>query len=278
MNADAPDLNAPTASSADETADDSPEQNSETAEKEPGSDLAAPVRTENRAPMELPNVSNQGAKPGGSASPSPNAQEAVQAQNPPSFIVRVEEVAVDAVVTDSKGHPVKGLLKDDFQVQENGERQDLASFREYGNGPAEPAKPLASAPPPSNVFNNNDNTTADQPMVVILLDFLNTEIADQQDALQQLAKFLRTKPERTKFAIFLLTEQLQMLQGFTSDANLLLATINSKSARPRISSELQRMDLGALSKATRSRPNSIPPKSAMYKPSQINRRTSMRCK
>ena len=76
MNADAPDLNAPTASSADETADDSPEQNSETAEKEPVSGLAAPVRTENRAPMELPNVSNQDAKPGGSESPSSKAHDA----------------------------------------------------------------------------------------------------------------------------------------------------------------------------------------------------------
>ena len=62
-------------------------------------------------------------------------------------------------------------------------------------------------------------------------------------------KFMRTKPEGTRFALFLLTERLEMLQGFTSDENLLLATLNSKSARPRISSELQRTDLGGLIQA-----------------------------
>ena len=246
MNANVPDLNAPTASSADETADDSPEQNSETAEKGPESGLAAPVRTEDRAPMELPNVSNQDAKPGGSESPSSKAHDAGQTQNLTTFSARVEEVTVDAVVTDSKEHPVKGLSKDDFQLQENGVPQQLASFHEYGNSAVEPSSPVASAPLPPNVFNNNDNTTADQPMVVILLDFLNTEVADQQDAIQHLAKFMRTKPEGTKFALFLLTERLEMLQGFTADENLLLATLGSKSARPRISSELQKMDLGSI--------------------------------
>ena len=83
MNADAPDLDAPAASSAGVTANDSPEQDNQTAEEEPGSDLAAPVRKENRAPMELPKVSNQGAKPGGSDSPSSNEQDAVRAQNLP---------------------------------------------------------------------------------------------------------------------------------------------------------------------------------------------------
>ena len=246
MNADAPDLDAPAASSAGVTAIDSPEQDNPTAEEEPGTDLAAPVRTENRAPMEFPKVSDQGAKPGGSDRPGANEQDAVQAQNLPLFTVRVEEVAVDVAVTDSRGHAVKGLSKDDFQVQDSGEPQELASFREYGNTDVEPSKPVASALPPPNVFNNNDNATPGQPMVVILLDFLNTDMADQQDAVRQLAKFLRTKPEATKFALFLLAERLQMLQGFTSDENLLLATLNSKSARPRISSELQKMDLGSL--------------------------------
>ena len=164
--------------------------------------------------MELPNVSNQDAKPEGSDSPSPNAQDAGQTQIPPTFTVGAEEVTVDAVVTDSKGHPVKGLSKDDFQVQETDNRSNLL-LSVNCNSAVEPSNPAASVPPPPNVFNNNDNTTADQPMVVILLDFLNTEMADQQDAIQHLAKFLRTKPEGTKFALFLLTERLEMLQGFT---------------------------------------------------------------
>jgi VWFA-related protein len=244
MEADSPDLAAP-ASSADETGQNSSESDSQAAEAAPGSDLAAPVRTENRAPMEIPNGSDHGAKPGGSDSAGANAQDAGQAHDLPTFTVRTEEVTVDAVVTDNKGRAVKGLSRDDFQVQENGQAQELASFHEYGNDAVEPAKPVASAAPPPNIF-NNDKTTSDQPMVVILLDYLNTELADQQFAIQQLGKFLRTKPAGTKFALFLLAERLQMLQGFTSDENLLLATLGGKSARPRISSEMQRMDLGSI--------------------------------
>ena len=69
--------------------------------------------------MELPTVSNQDAKSGGSGSPSSNAQDTGQAQNLPTFKVGVEEVTVDAVVTDSKGQAIKGLAKDEFQVKEN---------------------------------------------------------------------------------------------------------------------------------------------------------------
>jgi hypothetical protein len=57
----------------------------------------------------------------------------------------------------------------------------------------------------------------------------------------------------------LLTERLEMLQGFTADENLLLATLGSKSARPRISSELQKRIWEALiegyKEAAQSNPN-----------------------
>ena len=242
MDADSPDLAAP-ASSADETGPNSSDTDSVASEEAPGSGLVAPVRTESRAPMEITNVSGLGAQPGGPATASPNAQDAGEAHNQPTFTVTTEEVTVDAVVTDNKGHAVKGLSRDDFKVQENGQSQELASFHEYGNGAIEPSKPVASAPQTPNVFNNNESPTTDQPMVVILLDFMNTQLADQQVAIQELTKFLRTKPAGTKFALFLLAEHMQMLQGFTTDGNLLLATLGSKSAQPRITTQLEKMDL-----------------------------------
>ena len=92
MNADAPDLDAPTASSDGATAQDFPEEDDRTAQEQPGNDLAAPVRTESRATLEIPNASNQGAKPEGSDSPRPNAQGAGQPQIQPTFTVVAEEV------------------------------------------------------------------------------------------------------------------------------------------------------------------------------------------
>ncbi len=39
------------------------------------------------------------------------------------------EVVLDAVVKDKRGRPVKNLRAEDFEVYEDGVRQDVASFR-----------------------------------------------------------------------------------------------------------------------------------------------------
>src|SRR5262245_41959403 len=46
----------------------------------------------------------------------------------PQFSSSVQLVEVYASVTDSKGEPVTGLRKSDFEVSENGVRQDITTF------------------------------------------------------------------------------------------------------------------------------------------------------
>jgi VWFA-related protein len=46
--------------------------------------------------------------------------------------IEVSIVNIDTVVTDKHGHRVRGLGKDDFEVYENGVRQPLTNFAEYG--------------------------------------------------------------------------------------------------------------------------------------------------
>ncbi len=224
MKAGAPNLVAPSASPADDMAQDSP-----------GEALGT----------ESPRSSGAGTTPQEPVLAKVDVRNA-PTQELPTFKARAEEVVVDVVVTDSKGRTVKGLSKEDFQVEENGKPKSLRSVREYGNGPAGTPKPAATAPPPPNVFSNNNDVAADQPVGIILLDLLNTVIADQEAARQQLIKFLRRKPEGMKFAICTLTDRVQLLQGFTADENLLLANLKSKRARGRFSSELQRSDLGGV--------------------------------
>src|SRR5690349_13602907 len=50
------------------------------------------------------------------------------AQPSPTFRSSVEFVEVDVVVTNARGEFVRGLTKDDFQVLEDGKRQEVASF------------------------------------------------------------------------------------------------------------------------------------------------------
>jgi VWFA-related protein len=71
--------------------------------------------------------------------PSPPPSPAPQASgDSPTFPAQVEVVTVDAVVTDKKGSPIKGLTKDDFVLTEDGQRQAIVSF-EAVEAPAAPA-------------------------------------------------------------------------------------------------------------------------------------------
>jgi VWFA-related protein len=247
MEAGAPDLVAPSVFPDEDTTQDLPNEELRTGADKEGIDIAALTRNENRSPVESLGLSGEVSKSQGSTLANSDGDDRNGlAQSLTTFRARAEEVVVDVVATDSKGHAAKGLSKDDFQAEENGKPQRLRSFREYGNGPVESPKAAASTPPPPNVFNNNDNMAADQPVGIILLDFLNTEVADQGVARQQLIKFLRKKPAEMKFAICTLTDRVQLLQGFTADENLLLANLNDKRARPKFSSQLQRVDLGGL--------------------------------
>ncbi len=46
----------------------------------------------------------------------------------PAFPTEVEVVTVDAVAVDASGQPVSGLGKDDFVVEEDGQKQEIVSF------------------------------------------------------------------------------------------------------------------------------------------------------
>jgi Ca-activated chloride channel family protein len=57
------------------------------------------------------------------------------AQQQPSFRVDVRLVRLLATVRDSGGHPVGGLAKEEFQIDENGVPQELAVFEYYTETP-----------------------------------------------------------------------------------------------------------------------------------------------
>src|SRR4030095_4419452 len=78
---------------------------------------------------------------------APQAPAAPIDQPPVTFRVEVNDVEVDAIVTDAQGTPVTNLTKDDFELFEDGKRQEVASFSLI-NIPIERAeRPLfASAP------------------------------------------------------------------------------------------------------------------------------------
>jgi VWFA-related protein len=150
--------------------------------------------------------------------------------------VAVRRVVVDVVVTDSHGKPVKGLTKDNFQVSENGKPEQMRSFEMHVS---EPPPPLPKLDLPPNTFSNLSTAPQSGPVTVILYDLLNTPPDAQPFARAQLLEFLKKRSASSQMAIFVLSDKLHMLQGFTDDDNQLIAALNRQNATFYKSSDLQ---------------------------------------
>jgi VWFA-related protein len=136
-------------------------------------------------------------------------------------------VVEDILVLDHSGNPMHELKAADFTVTENGKQVTVRNFEEHSSSsrPAEPVKKLDLGP---NVFTNLRRAPIDGSLNILLLDALNTPITDQQYVRQQMLKYLATLDPRTQIAVFGLSTRLYMLQGFTTDPELLRAAIEQK--------------------------------------------------
>jgi len=168
-----------------------------------------------------------------------NAQAAPAAQKPAGgdLVLKstVNRVILDVVVTDSNGRPVRGLTGKDFSVAEDGRPQEILAFDVHS---LETASDFAKLPPlPANTFVNIPQAPERGPLYVLLLDLVNSENADEPYARRELLKFISEKPKGTRVAIFVLSDGLHLLQGFTDDEKQLYAVLDPASPRehlPRI--------------------------------------------
>jgi VWFA-related protein len=159
-------------------------------------------------------------------------------QNPGSgklvFKSTVRRVIVDVVVTDSLGKPVSGLTASDFAVSEDGKAQAIRSFDVHDFDPVSESLPQLPAELPANTFVNVPRGPERGPLYVLLLDLLNIERDDQPYARKQLLEFVRKKPLGTRFAVFVLSDRLYQVQGFTEDRNLLSQVLDPANPHSRI--------------------------------------------
>ncbi len=146
-------------------------------------------------------------------------------------------IYVDVVVRDDYGRPAQGLTAADFSVKEDGRPQQIVFFQD-----SDTARPTPSPASPSNT----STTTPSQPGIeftnvapasvtdpaanVILLDLLNTPVTDQLYAIRQLIAFCKKLPPGHRFALFLLTNRLHVLQGLTGSSDQLLAAASKLTA------------------------------------------------
>ena len=150
------------------------------------------------------------------------------------FRQSVRRVVVDVVVSDSNGQPVPGLTANDFSISEDGKAQRIRSFDVHDFDSISDSLPRLPPSLPANTFVNVPSGPERGPLYVLLLDILNIGVDDQPRAREQLQKFIRSKPLGTRFAIFVLSDGLYLVQGFTEDRNRLADAVDPKNPRSHI--------------------------------------------
>ena len=135
-------------------------------------------------------------------------------------------VVVDVVASDSQQNPVHKLTAADFTVLEDGKPQTVKIFEEHQTQPSTPLSPAPKLDP--GIFTNYSVAPANGALNILLLDKLNTPMDSQSVVRDQVLKFLKQVPPGTRIAIFSLTTELKLLQGFTSNPELLRALVAGK--------------------------------------------------
>jgi len=149
------------------------------------------------------------------------------AQDAASTVLRVNTnlVLVDVTVTDH-GQPVHGLERGDFKVFEDGQERPIVSFDAHQ--PAGPAPDVQSveaeaaavqAALPRGGYTNLPVYPQASAVNVLLLDELNTPPAALPELRKEMIQYLAGVQPGTSMAIFVLTSQLRMVTGFTTDVS-----------------------------------------------------------
>jgi VWFA-related protein len=160
-----------------------------------------------------------------SASLDASAPEAAPAYLPQTQLLKASasNVLVDVVVTDAKQKPALGLGKQLFEVLEDGKPQIIDFFEEHT---AVPAPEIEALKLPANLYTNLPTAPVSDSVNVLLIDKVNTPLQDQVRVHKQIIDFIQKMNPGTKIAIFVLSPNLRLLQGFTSDSAQLQTALN----------------------------------------------------
>jgi len=158
------------------------------------------------------------------------APSRAQSPNQPQYTLRarVPLTILDVVVTDSKGHPVHGLKQSDFTILEDGKEMTPNSFEEHRSDEAATTTPIQLDLSPDTFTNITPTQPKSSPINVLLIDNLNTPTSVQQIVRKELLSFVNKAPPGMRMAVFGFNFRLSVLQGFTSDPELLKAAITDK--------------------------------------------------
>ena len=184
---------------------------------------AVPAPTPNG---EAPEISTTAAT-GLPDAPAHPAEQTTGAQ-PSGMTLRLNArlVDVNVVALDKKGRPITNLKPGDFEVYDNGVKQDVRSFMRTETDASDESavQPTQAAMPPAPAeFSNQSNgdtkpANAESNTVILLIDGGNLAFNDLADARQQMVHFLQSLPANERVALYTMKYHgYQVLQEASTD-------------------------------------------------------------
>jgi VWFA-related protein len=154
------------------------------------------------------------------------------AQAPPTFAVGTSAVAIDVVVRDKKGQLVKNLTAADFEVVEDGAKQQVESFTVVARGvealpepEAAPAAPPAAPAPAAETPAVATTETPDAPAILALV-YDRMSPGGRDIAQKASLTYLSARHEGDFVGVFTIDLALHTIQNFTSDTDRIRTAIN----------------------------------------------------
>lgn len=167
-----------------------------------------------------------------SAPAAQSAQKQTQPAKSPAYVMHSNAnlVLMDVLVS-RHGKPVQGLPKQNFTVTDDGHPQPIVFFEEHHPEPSPtPASSQQTPSLPPNTYTNATPVPQTSAVNVILLDDLNTPLSDQVIMRRQALQYLQHTSLNAPVAIFTITSQLNLLQGFTTNSAELQHALKSHKA------------------------------------------------
>ena len=168
------------------------------------------------------------------------------------FGATTQLVVVDVTVKDKSGNPIKGLKPSDFNITEDGKKQESQGLPVPGTGrdrhraragPRQPAikdgpakggstgprpHPRSNPSPPTRSRHPNPGEVKykDRRLLVMFFDMTSMPIQDQLRAQSAAQKFLKTQMTPSDLmAVMTFSNELKLLQDFTDDRDALAKII-----------------------------------------------------
>jgi VWFA-related protein len=145
-------------------------------------------------------------------------------QGPPTFRAATEAIVIDVSVLDWNRHPVRGLTAADFTILEDGQPQEVRTFKEIDLGrDSRPPEPVWSAAHPPDVRRNDE--FRDHSVVVIVLDGSTPMAAEDILHAKEVGARIVDQLEPGDLAAVVHTMDKPAGQDFTQDRELLRASV-----------------------------------------------------